>query len=208
MPKPPQTYDKRGWIYAGLGLAPGVGLVRVAPEPGLVPANQAPTKLLPSGQPVRAVGTRVLVGDAMAAGLGPAVGALARDQGMRFAALHVTGSDPGLWATDQALIARVRSLGPVVLVASFTGPWKNPLASGADLSRFCATYQKIVSRIIWLEPPASPLFPDPGVRKLVEASGLRVFPTRALRLPLGPDGKLPTAAGQAALAGTIWRWIR
>jgi hypothetical protein len=180
---------RRAWIYGGLALAEGVGLVA------------------PSARSARARKNPVLYdlavwGDELAQGLAVPLKQLVG--GRTTLACH---GRPDSRLSDWLRSGWARDLGqtvrrPTLLLAAFQ--WDDP----EDMSRMseAETLLGPHGEVVWLIAPSTTLgtveviangFPNPE----------RLFRSDELDLQLGPDGRHPTAAGYAGWAGAIWAWI-
>lgn len=196
---------KRAWIWSGLVLAAGVGLVSAAssrePAPGATP--QKPTA--PRRRRTAAGARFALLGDSFAQGLALPLGQLARDAQV---ALVVDGRQ-GARITDFASSAPSLSAPlDVVLVSLGTNDMKmqKPDDEAPLLDQLLASLRRAGKEVIWIAPPALP-FPDRGVRRMIAKTAVPSFASDTLVIPRGPDGIHPTAFGYAGWAGAIWRWL-
>lgn len=208
---------KQAWIWAGLALTAGVGIVlaassapRAQPLPG---NNQTPTPLPPGPQEppakpkprVRAGDRILLIGDSLAVGLSASMRKLCQDAQVQFAAMAKEGTNITQWS------AREYPDADVVLVSLGTNDMKmsDPLSERPKLDLLLQKLKATSKRVVWIAPPPMP-FPDRGVRAMLaeatSAAGIEVFPS--VDVPRGPDKIHPTAAGYAGWAGIIWRWIQ
>jgi lysophospholipase L1-like esterase len=196
---------KRVWIYSGIALAAGVGLV-VAASPGASgpqPVAGGPPK------PRLGSGSRLLlVGDSFAQGLAPPLGELAKGLGVAFRADGRLGTRIAQWAAQPWLSADLAWGPTMVLVSLGTNDMKlpQPAVEQPALAQLAARLKSSGGRVVWLNPPTMP-FPDRGVRAMIAATGLEVFHSEALQLPRGPDGIHPTVSSYAGWAGSVWRWV-
>lgn len=194
------------WIYSGLAVAAGVGLVVAAtpsspgPQPGSPP---------PPPKPRLGPGSRLLlVGDSFAQGLAPPLGELSKGLGVAFRADGRLGTRIAQWAAQPWLGADLSWAPTMVLVSLGTNDMKlpQPAVEQAALGQLAARLKSSAARVVWLNPPTMP-FPDRGVRQMIAKTGLEVFHSEALPLPRGPDGIHPTVSGYAGWAGALWRWV-
>lgn len=168
---------KRTWVYAGLALAAGVGLVTSRPRKGLGGAGSARPRTL-------GLGARLLLVGGAAAGLATPLRRLAHEAGVTF---HVEQR------LDPAVVARFRPT--VALVAADIVP---PHAA-AFVARVCGAG----ARLVWILPAGA----SPSIAASLVTAGAEIFRVDALSIPRGPDGAHPSVMGYAGLAGAIWRWL-
>ena len=180
------------WMYAGLGLAAGVGLVVVS-----TPAKAQNIFLHP--------GTRILLfGDSLAQGLAPPLSKLAQEAGYPFQADGRTGTRIQDWATQAWLVQDLKAQPTLVLVSLGTNDMRMPDPS-VEKPALLALVQKLKSfQVVLIAPPTMP-FPDKGVRKMLTDTGLPLFHSETLQIPRASDGIHPTALGYAGWAGVLWK---
>jgi hypothetical protein len=182
------SYARR-WAFAGLGLAPNVGLVG-------------------SRRPFASIRSRdriLLVGDELALGLGPPFRQLAKDDKIE---LHVEarkGTRIRDWATHPWLAQAMQSQPQLVLVSLGLVDMRTGAPALHGLEGLLLLLRG--ARAVWVAPPVMP-FPDAGVRALLDATGIPVFRSESFLIPRGPDGIYPTAAGYAAWAGQLFGRLR
>lgn len=170
-----QASNKRGWLYGGLAVAPGVAMARKVTHQERVP---------------RAIGAApqsvVLVGDKLASGVEPTLRKVLTDHGRQLSRvpLHTFASTP--------------SSGRVVVLADV--PLDVVLAAAPEAAR-------TGSRLV-IVPPLAPWNLSRAAADQLRRSRASVVPVSRLRLATTPDGKVPTAAGFATLAGAIWTYLR
>lgn len=207
--------DKRTWIYAGLALVAGVGLVSImakkseeAPSPGIAPKKTGPI-LTPKG--VLVGGDRVfLFGDSLAQGLTKPLEQLASDMGVKFFGDGRTSTIINQW-NSQPWLANDLSLAPpkFILVSLGTNDMKlfDANTEKSALNNLITKMKATKATIVWILPPTMP-FPDNGILKMIMATGLPVFHSEALSIPRGSDKIHPTVAGYAGWAGAIWAFLK
>jgi lysophospholipase L1-like esterase len=190
---------KRLWLYTGLALAAGVGLVSAASKPKTLPE---PIK------PVLKPGSKVLlIGDSFAQGLAPPLKQLFSEHGMLFLADGRIGSTIQQWASQPWLDAALAKGKPdVVLVSLGTNDMKlvDPMLEKPALANLVSKLKQSAGSIVWISPPSLP-FPDRGVRSML--ADMPAFHSEALSIPRGPDAIHPNIAGYAGWAGALFRWL-
>jgi len=189
----------RQWIYVGLGLAAGYGLVRTIWRPRLRPGE---SRLL-------------LVGDSLAVGMAPYFRELASAARIPFTSLAVVGTRIDQWSDNPTLRDTLASFRPTIVLVSLGT--NDEYLTGADaVTRQRAALDRLLKLlgtaapqdVIWIGPPTLPKRSNGIVAMLQDAiPSSDYFPSQALTLPRGPDGIHPTARGYAGWAGTIWQWL-
>lgn len=194
--------EKKGWLYAGLALVAGVGLVLMSS-----PAEAGPTS------PVRLPASpRVLIiGDSLAVGLGPVLKKLASGKSVGLAYDGKVGTTSQQWATNSWLATDLgRDKFDVVLVSLGT----NDMPTGASAAQIQQHMLRVVQAIqaagaqpVWVSPPTMPTLREQEVRAAIAALGIPVFPSEALSISRGGDKIHPTATGYAGWAGALFSWL-
>lgn len=191
--------SSRRWIYVGLGLAAGYGMVRLLFAPRLKPGE-----------------SRVLlVGDSLAVGLSPYLADMAKQERIGFSSLAVVGTRIEQWADNPSLRERLASFRPTIVLVSLGT--NDEYLIGADVvTRQQAALRRLVSllmtaspeHVVWVGPPTLPKASN-GVVAMLKATvpSRDYFPSESLTIPRGPDGIHPTARGYAGWAGAIWQWL-
>jgi lysophospholipase L1-like esterase len=202
----------RAWLLAGLALAAGVGLATLLERPRV--------KL---GKASRIL----LVGDSLAQGLAPHLGALAKDASYPFGAEYKVGSRIDYWAGARLAAALGEHAPSLVLVVLGT----NDFAGGRSAAAVQKDAQALLDQlaqfprsedyglgpdVLWVSPLAGMSQAHPAAAKALEdavrgpspSSGtVEYFDSTALDVRLGPDSVHPTAAGLASWAGALWKRI-
>lgn len=166
---------KRGWLYGGLAVTPGVAMVRRGTQD-----ERTPRLIVPRVAPVS------LVGERTAAGLAPTMQKLLADRGRK------------LFVSNLSTFAS-RPVSPGSLVVLADVPVDVVLAAAPEVHRAGGRLVVVPNATWTLSRPAA---------EQIQRSRVDVVPVGRLRLPVAQDGKTPTAAGFAALAGAIWTYIR
>lgn len=214
---------KRRWIYAGLVLVAGVGLVTAVqasvqaegppeppapPGPPPAPVPERPAQL---GRGLLRSGARVLlVGDSLAQGLSVSMAKLAKDASVPFLGHGIVSTRINQWCCQPWLAADVLAAKPTLVLVSLgtnDAALADPTVERAQLQKLLAALVATGAKVVWIAPPKVKLPSESVVREMIRATGLDVFPSDALAIPRGPDGLHPTAAGYAGWAGAIWRWL-
>ena len=188
------------WMYAGLALAAGVGVVRLMSAPRL----KRGLKVL-------------LIGDSLAVGTAPHYTALAKEAGIDFKGLGITGTRIDQWAGSQELPKVLASFQPdLVLVSLGTN---DAFMQGADVvAKQRAQLDKLLLQlhgrdVVWVGPPTLPSPPNPGILSMIQdaagklAPRFHYFHSERLQIPRGPDALHPTVRGYAGWAGAVWHWL-
>jgi len=208
--------DRKGWLYAGLALVAGVGLVSLLAKPAEAADEDFPTD--GGAAPVGAgklglrAGARILmIGDSLAVGLGPPLKKLASAQGYGVAYDGKVGTRSGQWASGPSLPADLaRDKFDVVLVSLGT----NDMPTNFSAEQIQAAMATIVDKIraagaqpVWVAPPRMVTLREDAVRQAIASLGVPVFPSDALDIPRGGDRIHPTAIGYAGWAGALLGWL-
>lgn len=191
--------SSRRWIYVGLGLAAGVGLVKLIFASRLKPGE---TRLL-------------VVGDSLAVGLSPYLNDLAKSERIGFSSLAIVGTRIDQWSDSAALRERLASFRPTVVLVSLGT--NDEYMSGDVVARQQAALGRLVAllmtaapeHIVWIGPPTLPKPTSNGIVAMLKVNipSRDYFPSESLTIPRGPDGIHPTARGYAGWAGAIWQWL-
>ena len=191
---------KRSWIYSGLALPKGVGLVRPA---------AAVLERRPAGSEAVLALRVALIGDELAVGLQTALRVLGEEAGAAIDSRARRGSTVAAWI-EEGWLGDVLSGLPAWVVAAFT--WgivsTNRFAVPTGAMRVAQdTADRTGARIIWVAPPA--VLPDAvrEVRENVIGARHGVLTSEGLDIQLGPDGTRPTVLGYAGWAGAVWRQL-
>jgi hypothetical protein len=193
---------KRSWIWGGLGLAS---------SSGLVVTEQKKTAPVDGGKRCLVRGARMLVvGDATAKGLGPALRQLAQEEGVLLIAGGRAGTTIADWAKEPWLAEHLASFPATIAVVSLglgdLAPDRDLRPDLAAIARTLRTARPPGVPSVWVLPP-KPREETEVLRAALGQFGAACFPSDALVLPRGQDGVLPTAIGYAGWAGAIWRWL-
>lgn len=176
----------REWLYAALGFAAGIGLMRAA---GL-------------GRRVEPGERVLLVGDEHALGLGPQLRALGRDRRVEVDWLGAAGSTVEQWAGSKKLGERLSGYRPDLVLVSL-GTADRAECPGRLERSVSALVSRLPDRHGWIGPPArTPV----GARIRSRVGAPRYLGSDALQVPRGPAGG-PTARAYAGWAGNVWRRI-
>jgi hypothetical protein len=188
----------RRWIYAGLALAAGYGMVRLIAPRRLHPGK---TRLL-------------LIGDSLAVGMAPPFRELATGNRIAFEAVGKTGTRIDQWADSVGLGETLGSFRPSLTLISL-GTNDEYLTGSDAVSRQREKTRLLIARIktagsdyVWIGPPTLPK-PTNGIVAMLrdEIPSSHYYPSDALTIPRGGDGIHPTARGYAGWAGAIWQWL-
>jgi hypothetical protein len=178
---------KRAWIWSGLSMARGVGLVSlsVAKPEG------------PRPRPKLAPGVRVVLGGGpLAQGLSPPLRQLAGESSV---VLRTRADDRARASDWSACETDLAALNPDLVLVALELADLTTAAAPALASLVKALRRKSVP-VVWVAPPSEA---DPKPRRAARPD---IFPSEALEIPRGPDAA-PTAIGFAGWAGAIWRWL-
>jgi len=204
--------SSKSWLYAGLVLVAGLGMVRLL-----------------NGPRVRRGMRVLLVGDSLAVGMAPYFSALAKEAGVEFKSLATVGTRIDQWASSAELKKLVESYRPdLVLVSLGTN---DAFMRGADvvpkqkaqldkLLEVLTTWPRATDyglgpeHVVWIGPPTLPSPPSPGIVTMIQDSAggaltprYHYFHSERLQIPRAADQIHPTARGYAGWAGAVWHWL-
>ncbi len=204
--------SSKQWLYAGLVLVAGLGMVRLL-----------------NGPRIRK-GLRVLlIGDSLAVGLAPLFSALSKEAGVEFKSLAVVGTRIDQWAASAELKATLEKFQPELVLVSL-GTNDSFMRGEGIVAKQRAQLDKLLEllttwprrgdyglgpeHIVWLGPPTLQNPPSPGIAPMIQdAAGSALAPryhyfhSERLKIPRGPDSLHPTARGYAGWAGAVWHWL-
>jgi lysophospholipase L1-like esterase len=200
--------DKR-WLYAGLLLMAGVGVIKLSTGPRLRP------------------GLRVLlIGDSLAVGMAPHFQALAKEAKVQFQSLALQGTRIDQWAQSAKLKEKLQTFRPELVLISLgtndeylTGdavarqrPYLEQLLNLFQQYTLDGEYHVGPEWVVWIGPPTLPKATNGIVGMIRDAAGglltrFYYYPSDRLQIPRGPDKIHPTARGYAGWAGAIWHWL-
>lgn len=177
---------KRLWIYSGMGLTSGVGLV----------STGQPT---PSTNRLRRGFRVLLIGDALAQGLSTPLKQLAQADGVLFASDTRPGAALSEWSKQPWLRLDLSKLKPNNVIAVGAGePLRGWPQALLDVVR------SFGASLTWISPPR---VSDPALTAHVLSIGVPVFHSETLGLPRNPHGVFPTPAEYAGWSALVWRWL-
>lgn len=192
--------SSKQWLYTGLILVAGVGVVRLMSGPRIKKGLKV-----------------LLIGDSLGVGTAPHYAAQAKEAGVDFKSVAITGTRIDQWASSQELPKILQSFRPdLVLVSLGTN---DAYMKGTDVvPKQRAALDKLLqllgdADVVWMGPPTLPNPPSPGVVLMIqEAAGalaprFHYFHSERLPIPRGPDGIHPTVRGYAGWAGALWHWL-
>jgi lysophospholipase L1-like esterase len=186
----------RSWVFAGLLLAAGVGVVSLV--------RRGP-KVTPGSSRV------LLIGDSLAQGLSPPLTALARESRIGMTTLAQQGSTIGAWtrgALNPGLRAKLAEKPTLVLISlgtndEYLAPTQLPQVA-ADAKALLALLDPIP--VVWILPPTLPK--SIGVTPLLRDLAPHAFDSFAYKIPRAADGIHPTPTGYSGWAGTLWKSLK
>lgn len=186
---------------------------------GLSAPNDAPAAPpLPPASPrpgCPADNTRVLlVGDSLAAGLGPVMERLATACGTPFWHHGVVGSHATQWVHDEWIVPQLDRAQPTVVLVSLGGndfQRFDPDRVEVAIANLVAKIRKQGAQLLWISPPTMPFRDRIGARDMWKSAlGGEVhrdwYPTEKLTIPRVHDRVHPTAKGNHALSRILWQW--
>lgn len=204
--------SSKQWLYAGLVLVAGLGMVRLLNGPRIKKGMRV-----------------LLIGDSLAVGMAPPFAALAKEAGVDFKAMATVGTRIDQWASNAELKKLLGTFQPeLVLISLGTN---DSFMQGKDVvTKQQAQLEKLLAlltqwprsrdyglgaeHIVWIGPPTLPNPPSPGISKMIQDNAgtplsprYSYFHSERLQLPRGPDNLHPNARGYAGWAGAIWHWL-
>lgn len=188
----------RRWVYGGIVVAAGVGLVKLL---GRGPKVDADTRLM-------------LMGDSLAVGMTVPFRSLAAEQRIPFQSLAVSGSRIDQWAHSKKLQRALASFRPTLVLVSLGT--NDEYLRGDAVARQRPYFEDLLkmlrdsgAEIAWIGPPTLPKPASNGITPMLEAAipSSHYFHSEQLALPRGPDKLHPTTRGYAGWAGAIWQWL-
>lgn len=187
----------RHWLYAGLALATGYGVVRLIEGPQLK----------------YGVSRVLLVGDSLAVGLGPYLSELSKPRRVAFDSMGVVGTRIDQWSSNPALKDRLASFQPTLVLISLgtndaymMGGIQTVADQRARLRELLTLIKGSGADYVWIGPPTLPAAKNPWMVAMIrdEVATGHYYHSERLDLPRGPDGLHPTIKGYAGWAGLIW----
>jgi len=187
----------RHWVYAGLALATGYGVVRLIEGPQLK----------------YGVSRVLLVGDSLAVGLSPYLSVLAGPRRVAFDSTAAVGTRIDQWANNAALRQRLATFAPTLTLISLGTNDAYMMGGAATAEQQRPQLRALLSMIkaagsdyVWIGPPllleAKNLPMLAMIRDEVPMS--HYYHSERLDLPRGPEGLHPTIKGYAGWAGALW----
>jgi|GEM_PF-5237262 len=180
------AFTKRDWAYAGISHPAGVVLARPPKQPNLKPGNKV-----------------ILVGDELAACVGPFLGKLAIESNVNFRFEWERGMLLERWASPERM-ERIVARCPSVLVFALSTALKETPAIETKLQIVRAHAKGVPLR--WVMP----LVDTDTTRALACAlagASIPAFESNKVDIHRSQTGA-PSARGCAGLAGAIWGAIR
>lgn len=187
----------RHWVYAGLAVATGYGLVRLIEGPQLK----------------YGVSRVLLVGDSLAVGLAPYLSVLSGPRRVAFESTAAVGTRIDQWSNNAALRQRLASFRPTLVLVSLGTNDAYMMGGAATAEQQRAKLRELLMMIkaagadyVWVGPPLLPAAKNPAVLSMIrdEVPMTHYYHSERLELPRGPDGLHPTLKGYAGWAGLIW----
>lgn len=193
----PSVTTSRHWLYAGLALATGYGMVRLVEGPQL-----------------KFGVSRVLaIGDSLAVGLSPYLAQLSSPRRVAFDSLAVVGTRIDQWSSNPVLQQKLADFQPTLVLVSL-GTNDAYMLGGASVAEqqrlklrdLVAMIKAAGADYVWIGPPTLPAAKSPEVLGMIrsEVPSSRYYHSERLNLPRGPDGLHPTIKGYAGWAGALW----
>ena len=159
------------------------------------------------------LGARVLlVGDSLAAGLGPPLKRLVTADGATLATVGRVGTTIRQWARGTWLAEALTEAKPgLVLVSLGTNDMESPGDRSADIAAIVDRVRAAGAGLVWIEPPDMPTLRDRAqVRTTLHATipAERLFPGSSVPIQRAKDRIHATPQGYADLAAALWSWVK
>ena len=158
-------------------------------------------------------GARVLlVGDSLAAGLGPPLKRLVGADGATLATVGRVGTTIRQWARGAWLAEAITQAKPgLVLVSLGTNDMESPGDRSGDIAAIVDRVRAAGAGLVWIEPPDMPTLRDRAqVRTTLHATipAERLFPGPSVPIQRAKDQIHATPQGYADLAAALWSWVK
>jgi lysophospholipase L1-like esterase len=158
-------------------------------------------------------GARVLlVGDSLAAGLGPPLKRLVTTDGAILATVGRVGTTIRQWARGGWLAEALTQVKPgLVLVSLGTNDMESPGDRSGDIAAIVDRVRAAGAGLVWIEPPDMPTLRDRAqVRTTLHATipAARLFPGPSVPIQRAKDRIHATPQGYADLAAALWSWVK
>jgi len=189
--------SSRHWVYAGLALATGYGVVRLVEGPRLK----------------YGVSRALLLGDSLAVGLAPYLRELSGPRRVAFESTAAVGTRIDQWSTNVALRTQIAAFRPTLVLISLGTNDAYMMGGASTAEKQRLRLKELLFMIkasgadyVWIGPPALPDAKNPAVLAMIrdEVPSSRYYHSERLALPRGPDGLHPTIKGYAGWAGALW----
>jgi hypothetical protein len=181
-------------IFGSLLAVAGIGLAKTL-KPGCV-------------SPVVPGGRTMLVGDSLGVGMAPYFAKLSTDSGMDYVARTTGGTQTFQWAGNTELATKVQSFQPTLCLVSLgTNDAKGNRTADQlsnDIQSLIGLLSSTGATVVWILPHPLP-FDERGFSDLVRATGVRVYESSKVDLPLGPDAIHMSGTAYAYWAAMVWR---
>jgi lysophospholipase L1-like esterase len=181
------------WIFAGLAVAAGYGLVRALRcEPVIRPGDSL-----------------FLFGDSLAVGLDPFFRKLAAENRNVYASSSKGGTMMRYWLQNSVFKANLQQAKPnVVLVSLGTNDTYSNLTAEQlrqDAEAILQLAQGSEKRkVLWILPPRLPR--EDRASPAIRDTGVDAYESSRLEIPMGGDAIHPTSSGYAMWAAMVWRY--
>lgn len=180
------------WIFAGIAVAAGYGLVRALRcDPIIRP-----------GDPI------FLFGDSLAVGLDPFLRRLAAENRIAYGSESKGGTTMRYWLQNSVFKAHLQQTGAkVVLISLGTNDTYSNLTA-AQLRQDAEAILQLAQgserrKVLWILPPKLPK--EDRASPAIRDTGVDVYESSRLEIPMGGDQIHPTSSGYAMWAGMVWR---
>ena len=177
------------WIFAGLAVAAGVGLVRALRcEPTVRPGE-----------------TMFLFGDSLAVGLDPFMRKLAQEKGVGYSSQSKGGTTMRQWLAQSGLQGAMAGAQAVFISLGTNDTYSSLTAEEMrqDAEKIVALAKGNGRRVLWILPPTLPK--EDRVSAEIRSTGVDVFESAKIDIPRPPTDLHPTGTGYALWSGLIWR---
>jgi lysophospholipase L1-like esterase len=147
-----------------------------------------------------------LFGDSLAVGLDPFVRKLAQERGIGYSSQSKGGTTMRNWLAQATSLRAAMAPAQAVFISLGTNDTYSNLTPEElrkDAETILALARENGRRVLWLLPPKLPK--QDRATPEIKATGVDVFESALIDIPMGGDLIHPTGTGYAMWAGLMWR---